>query len=394
MASTRRKTTKSGAVFYEIRVKASREVPELSKRWYVPEGWSQKSIDRELAKVAAEFERQCKAGEILTKREQRERKTQEKQEAAKIPTLRQYGENVFMPSKTVTVSEQTRRGYQGILDHAIYPDIGDIKLSDITPANLAALLLSIQKAGKSRSTVLQCYAILSGLFRMAYLDDTVDRNPMDKVERPKPRKDETEETTAKACTIEELKQVLACADQEPLKWRAFIRLLIDTGIRRGECLGLQWQDIDFQACTITIKGNLCYTPQKGIYLDTPKTKRPRTIDISPEVAQLLKQLRLEQAAKAVSSFVFTKNGSPDPMHPESTGSYFKHFRKRYGLPGVHPHKLRHTFASIAITNGADVASVSQKLGHTNKAMTLNMYTHADQESMRRASDIFREAIKN
>ena len=88
MASTRRKTTKSGAVFYEIRVKASREVPELSKRWYVPEGWSQKSIDRELAKVAAEFERQCKAGEILTKREQRERKTQEKQEAAKIPTLR------------------------------------------------------------------------------------------------------------------------------------------------------------------------------------------------------------------------------------------------------------------------------------------------------------------
>ena len=111
---------------------------------------------------------------------------------------------------------------------------------------------------------------------MAYLDDTVDRNPMDKVERPKPRKDETEETTAKACTIEELKQVLACADQEPLKWRAFIRLLIDTGIRRGECLGLQWQDIDFQACTITIKGNLCYTPQKGIYLDTPKTKRPRT----------------------------------------------------------------------------------------------------------------------
>ena len=69
------------------------------------------------------------------------------------------------------------------------------------------------------------------------------------------------------------------------------------------------------------------------------------------------------------------------------------FSKRCGVPGLHPHKLRHTFASIAITNGADVASISEKLGYSDKAVTLRMYTHVDQESIKRASQIFRDALK-
>ena len=71
----------------------------------------------------------------------------------------------------------------------------------------------------------------------------------------------------------------------------------------------------------------------------------------------------------------------------------KKFAERYEIGDLHPHKLRHSFASIAITHGADIASVSEKLGHSDKAVTLRMYTHADAESMRRASQIFREALK-
>ena len=71
----------------------------------------------------------------------------------------------------------------------------------------------------------------------------------------------------------------------------------------------------------------------------------------------------------------------------------KKFSERYGVPDLHPHKLRHTFASIAITSGADVASVSEALGHSDKAVTLRMYTHANDESVNAASKIFREAIK-
>ena len=81
------------------------------------------------------------------------------------------------------------------------------------------------------------------------------------------------------------------------------------------------------------------------------------------------------------------------MHPQSPTRYLKRFAERYGIEGLHPHKLRHSFASVAIINGADIASVSEKLGHSDKAVTLRMYTHADKESIKRAGDIFREAIK-
>lgn len=81
------------------------------------------------------------------------------------------------------------------------------------------------------------------------------------------------------------------------------------------------------------------------------------------------------------------------MHPQSPTRYLKKFAQRYKVPDLHPHKLRHTFASIAITNRTDVASISEKLGHSDKAVTLRMYTHADAESRKRAAQIFREAIK-
>lgn len=119
-----------------------------------------------------------------------------------------------------------------------------------------------------------------------------------------------------------------------------------------------------------------------------------TIDVGPDVIFLLKMLRNKRAGKAISQFVFTQDNSPDPMHPQSPTRYMTKFAKRYGVKDMHPHKLRHSFASIAITNGADVASVSEKLGHSDKAVTLRMYTHANEESIKQASQIFREALKN
>lgn len=393
MPSIRKSTTKAGKDFYEIRVSRGRGKSYLSTRWYVPDGWSQKAINRELAKVAADFERRCDAGEVISRSEQKENDLLQMQEAAKIMTLRRYGETVFMPAKTVTISENSRCSFQGNLDHWIYPALGDLKMPDITPANISALLLSMQSQGKSHGTCVKVYTILNSLFKMAYMSDTIPKNPMDKVERPKPRKGEMQKTGVEAFTAEELSHILSCLDQEPLKWRAMVHLLADTGIRRGECCGLQWKDIDFQNNLITIAGNLCYTPDKGIYLDTPKNGKTRTIDIDPGVTDLLHQLRIEQAGHTISSFVFTQENSPEPMHPQSPTRYLKQFSERYGIPGLHPHKLRHSFASVAITNGADIASVSEKLGHGDKAVTLRMYTHADQESIKRASQIFRDALK-
>ncbi len=328
----------------------------ITTRWYPPESWSQKAIDRALAKEASEFERRCHEGEVVSRAEQKENSLQQMREAAKIQTLKKFGEEVFMPAKAVTMSENGRCAYQGNLNHWIYPALGELKMPDITPANILALLLSMQSQGKAHATCVKVYTILHSLFKMAYMNDVVPINPMDKVERPKPRKNELKEKDVEAYTIEEVQRIFAALENEPLKWRTLLRLLIDTGIRRGECCGLRWQNIDFKTNTITIAGNLCYTPQKGIYLDTPKSGKVRTIDVDPEIISLLRELRQEQASHAISSYVFTQPNSPEPMHPQSPARYMQKFSKKYGVPNLHPHKLRHTFASIAITNGADVAS--------------------------------------
>ena len=391
MPSVRRYETKDGRAYYLIRVRRGREKSALSRRWYVPDGWSQRAIDRELAKVSAEFERQVQAGEVISRNEKRLQAAQEAAEAAKIVTLRQYGEKVFMPAKTLTATENTRASFQGNLDKWVYPAIGDIKLPEITSAQISALLLDMQGKGKAHATVVKVYTILNSLFKMAYLSDMIDRNPMDKVERPKPRKDEIKPQTAQAYTAQEVRDILTALEGEPLKWRAFIHLLIDTGVRRGEALAVQWEDIDFQENTILICRNLCYTPDKGIYLDTPKNGRCRMVDVGEDTLQLLKQIREQQGAGG--KYIFTQDNSLEPMHPTSPTHYFRQFSKRNGIKDFHPHKLRHTFASVAITAGADVVSVSEALGHSDTAVTLRMYTHANDESRRRASRIFRDAIQ-
>jgi integrase len=388
LPSIRRKTTKSGRDYYEITVSRGRSQSRLFSRWYVPEGWSQRAIDRELAKVAAEFERQCKAGEVISRKEKLEREAQETEEAAKIQTVRQYGERVFMPAKTITMSENSRASFQSALNTWIYPAIGEKKLPDVSPADLSALLLDIQAKGRAHATVIKCYTVLHNMFKMAYLADAIPRNPMDKVARPVPRKDEIREITAQALTVDELRAVLKGLEAEPLKWRALVHLLIDTGMRRGEACGLQWTDVDLEVHVVTIRRNLCYTPQRGVYLDTPKSGKVRDVDFGPETASLLEALR----GQSIGEYVFTKDNG-EPMHPQSPTRYLKKFSRRFGFPDLHPHKLRHTFASIAITAGADVASVSEALGHSDKAVTLRMYTHADAESRRRAAHIFQEAIK-
>jgi integrase len=228
---------------------------------------------------------------------------------------------------------------------------------------------------------------------MAYMNDEIPRNPMDKVERPKPRKDEARKVDVEAYTEEETAYILECLEKEPLKWRVLMELMIDTGIRRGECCGLKWSNVDFQSNTITIEHNLCYTPEKGVYLDTPKNGKVRNINVAPEVMGLLKQLRTNEGVIKFSPYVFTQDGTTEPMHPQSPTRYMQKFSAKYGIPELHPHKLRHTFASVCITNGADPASVSEIMGHSDVAVTFRMYVHPNKEKLKTTSNIFQEAIK-
>ena len=394
MASIKQMETKDGKRFFQICVSRGYGKSPYKTRWYWPDGWSKRTAEREVNKVAAEFELQCSKGEVLNRAEKKQREAEAQTEAAKLKTVRQYADGVYMPTKEATFSENARSSYRLFLDKHIFPVIGESLLIDVSPAMITKLLIDFQKAGYAHASAVKLYNILNGIFEMAFLDDSIPMNPMVKVKRPAPRKDENiQDESEKAFTVQELNKVLDCVKQEPLKWQVYINLAADSACRRGELCGLWWSDIDWDAGTVTIRRNLQYTPAKGIYTAAPKNGKVRTVDVGPETLNLLRQLRAAQAQSCISQWVFTQEGSAEPMHPQSPTRYFMKFGKRYGIPDFHPHKLRHSSASIAITNGADVASVSERLGHSDTAVTLRMYAHANEESIRRAGQTVRDALK-
>lgn len=399
MASTKLMQTKDGRRFFQISVSRGYGKTPYRMRWYWPmtadgQPVARSTAERELKKAAAEYERACAAGEVQLRAEAKEKAAQEAAEAAKLKTVKQYADGVYMPTKETTFSENTRASYQMFLDKYVFPVIGDMLLVDVTPAVIQKLLVDFQKAGYSHATAVKLYNILRGLFDMAFMDDSIPLSPMLKVKRPAPRKDEAPKGESdKALTAQELSRVLSCVEQEPLKWQAYINLAADSGGRRGELCGLQWQDIDWKSGTITIRRNLQYTAQKGVYVAAPKNGKARTVDVGTDTLDLLRRLRDEQAAACISQWVFTQDGTAEPMFPQSPTRFFKKFGERYGIKDFHPHKLRHSSASIAITNGADVVSVSERLGHSDTAVTLRMYAHANDESIRRAGQAVRDALK-
>lgn len=309
-------------------------------------------------------------------------------------TLCQFCAEVFMPRKTITLAENTRSSWQTCINLRIVPALGDYEVAKITDLQITDFLLAVQAEGLSKATVDKYYTVLQSIFKMA-CDVLKISDPMNCVKKPQSRKCELISSTPDAHTAEELAAIEKCLTREPLKWQAYFRLICDTGLRRGEACAIKWENIDFYAMTIKITASLGYTASNGVYETTPKNRRSRLVHIGNDAAYLLFQLYQESVNSNIDSpYVFHKNNSADPMNPTSPGWWFSKFIKRYGLPPSHPHKLRHSYASIAITNGADIASVSANLGHGKPDVTLRIYTTANEASKRQASDIARTAVNN
>lgn len=392
MATFKQGTTTDGRTYYEIRVSMGRGQPRHTTRFYPQDTWSERTIQRELQKAAAAFENACRAGEAKTRAELKAEA--EAAEAARRAEFdfRRFSEEVWLPWKSQGAAEATKMQYRRTLANWLCPEFGDRKLREITPAEIEAFLFSIVSRGLSYRTMQLCRTTLHMIFEKARRAGLVSVNPVNDAESPKRSKEETHREPS-AYTAAELVHIFSCMENEPLKWRLYIHLLADTGCRRGEACALQWKDIDGDR--ITIRHTLTTDAETGeILVTTPKSGKARSVDIGPETLELLRQQRQAQhAAGIISPYVFTQESSADPMFPSSPTRYFHTFGQRYGIPDFHPHKLRHTHASLALTSGADIVSTSERLGHASPAITMTIYAHASQDSIRRVGDIFREAIE-
>ena len=157
--------------------------------------------------------------------------------------------------------------------------------------------------------------------------------------------------------------------------------------------------IDFKNCEIRIENNLQYTSEKGIYDESPKTEDYRTISIAKPVMDLLKELRKEQLVDQLqlgtywhqTDYCFVR-GNGMPMHPDSINSWLSAFSARHNLPHIHPHKFRHTQASILYYAGMDPVTISKRLGHSDISTTQDIYSHLLKNSDRKASDVLEKIL--
>ena len=172
-------------------------------------------------------------------------------------------------------------------------------------------------------------------------------------------------------------------------------LLLITGARRGEVLGLKWNTVDFTGNRIHICNNILYSPDIGVYEDTPKTATSdRWVSLPTETMQLLRQYRAWQNAERLrlgeyyhdQGFLFAQEDGK-PMHPDSITSWLAKFSKRHGLPHINPHAFRHTMASLLYFNGVDSVSISKRLGHAQVSTTCDIYSHVIAEADQRNADI-------
>ena len=389
MASIKQKTDAKGFTVYQVQASDGRG--RRVYRTFKPQPtWSAKTTQRELRKFAAQLENELKGGQVLTKAERREQARREAAQAAKVQTLRQYVDRVWMPQKRATAARSSIRAYEVNLRLHVLPALGDSLLGEITPPMITALFYQLQAEGLADKTLNLIWNITGEIFSTAVQDEILDHSPMQKARRPAASKDAKVDQDKKAYTAEEMLRVLEAIGQEPLIWRALALLLTMTGLRRGEACGLQWDCVDFATGEITIKRNV--QPCKGgVYVTTPKTGRERTVLAPPDVLDLLRQLRQEQPVTV--RWVFARPHSTEPINPNSVTNHFRQMGRRYGLEDFHPHKLRHSFASIAIEQGADVAAVSKCLGHSTIQTTLAVYTHTNQAATRRAASKVWQALQ-
>ena len=418
MASyTARKNKAGETVSYQIKVSRGRDkltgkqLTPFTTTYTPPEGWSKKAVERDLIRFMGEFEAACKRGEVLTKEEQKTQAVEqaelvqkEKAEEERKLTFNKYVE-LFLQEKSITLSPMTVHSYKQSLKRpaAVF---GEMKMVDIEYLMVKKFIADMQGGQRNRDnakplahgTVVSYYTVLHTLFESAVDNEIIPTNPMQRMKKPKPRKDEVKKEPV-SYSETEVAHIIDCLNSEPLKWRALVLFLIDSGCRRGEVAGLKWEEIDFKTGKVNICRNAQYTKEKGVYIGTPKSNKSREIIINAPVLQVLKEWKRQQTliyfgqGKSTDGFCFTQNEG-ELMNPNTITEYIRNFGKRYDIRGLKPHALRHTMATLSIANGADVVSVSKKLGHCNPSVTLNIYSHANEEAQRRATEILAEALYN
>ncbi len=375
---------------YQIRVSCGTDVSGKkiveSMTWKPDETMTPRQIEKELNKVAVQFEEKVKKG-VTTKTDKR----------IKVHTLC----DIYLEMQKKTLSPTSYHNYENIINVYIIPLLGHLKLSEVTPLHLQKFvnILSEQKTKNGTSlspvTIKKYFTILQSLFHFAYKMGFLEYNPFLSKNITLPKI-----PPANIAILEEkeIKNLLECLEEEPIMWKVLIHLALCTGCRRGELAALQWKDIDWEKKQVKISKSMYYINGiRGIKL--PKSNSSyRTITIPDYMIQMLKYYKNRQMEQKLISI--QNWNSNDMLFITQKGEFiatgyisawFKKFLKRHNLPHIKFHALRHTAATILLISGTNIKTVSNRLGHSSLSTT-NRYVHALADADKAAADTLEQKL--
>ena len=360
------------------------------KTVHPPEGLTPKQKEKWLNEQAVLFERECKGLP---------------QEVDRSITLAKYTELWLREIAPGKLAKSTLARERQDIDRFL-PVLGNLKLTELRPEHFRQLYANLrkvknQKTGKplSECTVEGVHACLCGILSDAMEGGFLDHNPAWRTYRYAGKK--KEKVIADEATTQRL---IAALEEESLKYETYFKLIIATGMRRGECCGLQWGDINWDERSIHIQRNVVKVTGEDIIVKETKTVAgDRYVYFSLEMESLLKEFQRECAWETETydgrkledaDYIFRRHGSRLPMTPTTFTWRFKLILKKQGLPtALNVHSLRHTNASLLIASGADVATVAGLLGHSQPSTTLDIYTHAFDKNKKAARQVLQAGLE-
>ena len=297
----------------------------------------------------------------------------------------------FLEDKAKKVEPRTLERYRLDIERYLIPELGRIKLTDLTSNLIEAAYTRIQlrngKSGLSQNSMAHINAILNAALKRAIQRKKIVFNPLDHLDTPKRKR-----TQVVPLTAEEKSKVIEGGNSKPLIWRLMWALHLNTGFRQGEVLGLLWSDIDMATGALRLHQQLQRQKGNGLVLKKLKSDaKSRTIYLDKVSLALLKEWRIDQASSRLEAiswdsrgFVFT-NSLGNPMEPRRASKEWAKLLRDVGLPHFKLHTTRHTFATLGLQNGFETKLVTHYLGHSNSGTTVDLYQHMNEEILRNAA---------
>ena len=297
-----------------------------------------------------------------------------------------------------TVKPYTTDSYTNICNRYLKPYLGRYKLSQLSALPIQKMYNELQQEHKlSAKTVKNIHGVLHRALTQAVKLQMLKANPSDLCDLPKVTRKE----------IQPMEQDDITAFLRVIRWHKYERLYavtLFTGMRQGEVLGLTWDCVDFQRCTLTVSKQLQKTKKVGgeYTLVSTKSGKSRIITVAPSVMEFLREEKRWQEQMQILAgsawdnswnLVFTNELGRHLVH-FTVYKHFKEIVREIGMPKERFHDLRHSYAVVSIENGDDMKTVQTNLGHATSSFTLDVYGHVSQRMHQQSAERMERFIQS